>query len=194
MEQPGERAPAPGSLLLVQDLANTVDLESGEDRLRTPADLDAWARQHALPGLAFDAADDLAAALALREALRDACQAHTGTRLPDAAATKLAQLLGAAPLVLAMDAEGGAAVRPAGGLTGTAALTAHLAAGIAAAVADGTWPRLKACAAHNCRWVYYDRSPAGRSRWCTMAICGSRAKMRAYRSRTTEQHPGARRA
>ncbi|MEU6854644.1 CGNR zinc finger domain-containing protein, partial [Actinacidiphila alni] len=28
------------------------------------------------------------------------------------------------------------------------------------------------------------RSPSGRSRWCTMAICGSRAKMRAYRSRT----------
>ncbi|MCZ4122859.1 CGNR zinc finger domain-containing protein [Streptomyces sp. H39-S7] len=184
MEQPGERAPAPGSLLLVQDLANTVELESAEDQLRTPADLEAWARQHALPRLTFDA-DDLAAALVLREALRDACQAHTGTRLPDAAAAKLEQLLGAAPLLLAIDAEGGAAVRPTAGLRGTAALTAHIAAGIAGAVADNTWPRLKACAAHNCRWVYYDRSPAGRSRWCTMAVCGSRAKMRAYRSRAT---------
>lgn len=184
VEQPGERAPAPGLLLLVQDLANTVDLESSEDQLRTPADLDAWARQHALPELAFGAAD-LTDALELREALRDACQAHTGTRLPDAAAAKLEQLLGGAPLVLAIDPEGSAAVRPADGLTGAAALTAHIAAGIASAVADGTWPRLKACAAHNCRWVYYDRSPAGRSRWCTMSVCGSRAKMRAYRSRTT---------
>jgi predicted RNA-binding Zn ribbon-like protein len=184
VEQPGERAPAPGSLLLVQDLANTVDLESAEDELRTPADLAAWAQRHDLPELAFDAAD-LTDALDLREALRDACQSHTGTRLPDAAAAKLEHLLAAARLVLSIDEEGGAAVRPAAGLTGTAALTAHLAAGIAAAVADGTWPRLKACAAHNCRWVYYDRSPAGRSRWCTMAICGSRAKMRAYRSRAT---------
>lgn len=184
MEQPGERAPAPGPLLLVQDLANTVDLESAEDELRTPADLTAWAQRHDLPELAFGAAD-LAAALDLREALRDACQSHTGTRLPDAAAAKLEQLLRSAPLLLAIDAEGGASVRPTDGLTGTAALTAHIAAGIAAAVADGTWPRLKACAAHSCRWVYYDRSPAGRSRWCTMAICGSRAKMRAYRSRTS---------
>lgn len=184
VEQPGERAPAPGLLLLVQDLANTVDLESAEDRLRVPADLDAWARQHDLLDLSFGPAD-LDDVLALREALRDACQAHTGTPLPDPAAAELERLLRAAPLLLAIDAEGGAGVRPADGLTGAAALTAHIAAGIATAVADGTWPRLKACASHSCRWVYYDRSPAGRSRWCTMAICGSRAKMRAYRSRTT---------
>ncbi|WP_251499189.1 CGNR zinc finger domain-containing protein, partial [Actinacidiphila cocklensis] len=62
-----------------------------------------------------------------------------------------------------------------------AELTAAVAAAIVRATADGTWPRLKACAADTCRWVYYDRSPAGRSRWCTMAICGSRAKMRTYR-------------
>ncbi|MFC7546452.1 CGNR zinc finger domain-containing protein [Plantactinospora sp. GCM10030261] len=42
--------------------------------------------------------------------------------------------------------------------------------------------RLKSCAAHPCRWAYYDHSPAGRSRWCTMSICGSRAKMRAFRA------------
>ncbi|MDJ0341278.1 CGNR zinc finger domain-containing protein [Streptomyces sp. H10-C2] len=183
MQQPGERAPAPGPLLLVQDLANTVDIESADDQLRTPADLDTWARDHGLHGPA-SGTTDLADVIALREALRDACQAHTGTDVPEATGTELRRLLGAAPLVLSIDPRGGASLRPAEGLTGAAALTAHLAAGITTAVADGTWPRLKACAAHNCRWVYYDRSPAGRSRWCTMAVCGSRAKMRAYRSRT----------
>ncbi|WP_369931434.1 CGNR zinc finger domain-containing protein [Plantactinospora sp. BC1] len=37
--------------------------------------------------------------------------------------------------------------------------------------------------AHGCRWLHYDRSPAGRSRWCTMGICGSRATTRAHRQR-----------
>ncbi|WP_199853793.1 CGNR zinc finger domain-containing protein [Plantactinospora sp. BB1] len=37
--------------------------------------------------------------------------------------------------------------------------------------------------AHGCRWLHYDRSPAGRSRWCTMGICGSRATMRVHRQR-----------
>lgn len=166
----------------MQDLANTVDLESGDDRLRTVAELDGFARAHGLEGPAFTDAD-LAGVRELREALRDACQAHAGTDLPDASAATLERLLARAPLLLAVDPHGAATLRPAPGLTGAAALTARIAAGIVTAVADGSWPRLKACAAHDCRWVFYDRSPAGRSRWCTMAVCGSRAKMRAYRSR-----------
>jgi predicted RNA-binding Zn ribbon-like protein len=183
VEQPGERHPAPGSLRLVQDLVNTVDLEGGIDELRDPDALTAWARENGAAGAPFDDAD-LADVLVLREALRDVCQAHTGVDVPPAGTQALDGLLSRAPLRLAIDPEGAAAVKPAPGLTGAAALTAHLAAVIAGAVADGTWPRLKSCASDTCRWVYYDRSPSGRSRWCTMSICGSRAKMRAYRNRT----------
>ncbi|WP_093714041.1 CGNR zinc finger domain-containing protein [Actinacidiphila alni] len=183
MEQPGERSPAPGPLRLVQDLVNTVDLEGGTEELGAPEALAAWAGERGVQGPGFDAGG-LADVLVLREALRDVCQAHTGVDVPAGTLEALAALLERAPLRLAVDAEGGAAVRPAAGLTGPAALTAEVAAAVAAAVADGTWARLKACAADTCRWVYYDRSPSGRSRWCTMAICGSRAKMRAYRSRT----------
>ncbi|WP_373299583.1 CGNR zinc finger domain-containing protein [Amycolatopsis acidiphila] len=43
--------------------------------------------------------------------------------------------------------------------------------------------RLKPCTAPGCRWLFYDRSPAGNSVWCNMDICGARHKMRAYRSR-----------
>lgn len=63
------------------------------------------------------------------------------------------------------------------------ALVSRVAAAIAQAHADGTWPRLKACEAPDCHWVYYDRSPAGRGRWCSMAVCGARAKMRRYRAK-----------
>ncbi|MDD1063936.1 CGNR zinc finger domain-containing protein [Streptomyces cocklensis] len=180
MEQPGVRSPAPEALQLVQDLVNTVDLEGGAEELRTTEDAARWARGRGLSGLGYDAGA-LADVLTLREALRDVCTAHTGTDVPAAAAADLERLLARAPLRLAVDAEGRAAVRPADGLGGAAELTAAVAAAIVRATADGTWPRLKACAADTCRWVYYDRSPAGRSRWCTMAICGSRAKMRTYR-------------
>lgn len=183
VEQPGVRSPAPEALQLVQDLVNTVDLEAGADELRTAEDAAGWARGRGLSGLGYDAGA-LADLLTLREALRDVCTAHTGTDVPAAAAAALDGLLERAPLRLAVDTEGGAAVRPAVGLTGAAEVTAAVAAAIVRATADGTWPRLKACAADTCRWVYYDRSPAGRSRWCTMSICGARNKMRKYRARS----------
>jgi len=184
VEQPGERPAAPGPLRLVQDLVNTVDLEQGDDVLSDPEALAAWARrQGADPGRAGFGRAGLADVLELREALRDVCSAHAGAAVPAHRLASLDRLLAAAPLRLAVDAEGGARVVAAPGLAGAAALTARVAEAVAAAVADGTWPRLKTCSMDSCRWAYYDRSPGGRSRWCTMAICGSRAKMRAYRGR-----------
>lgn len=173
---------APPSLALVQDLANTLDIESGQDALAAPGGLAAFLREHGLPP-APAGKRELAAVQRLREALRAACLAHTGHDLPEATERELGALLAAAPLTLTVDVRGEAALGPAPGLTGVAALTARIAAGIATAAADGSWRRLKACEAHDCEWVYYDRSPAGRSRWCSMAVCGSRAKMRTYRAR-----------
>ncbi|MCM2577831.1 CGNR zinc finger domain-containing protein [Streptomyces meridianus] len=183
MRQPGDRSPAPEALALVQDLANTVDVELADDGLRTVADLSAFCAAHGLGRLRFGA-DDVAPARRLREALRDVCRAHAGFDVPAESTAALDDLFGRAPLVLATGPAGEARPVPAPGLDGLPALTARLAAGVLTAVADGTWQRLKACSAPECRWVYYDRSPAGRSRWCTMSLCGSRAKMRAYRDRT----------
>ncbi|BBH64898.1 hypothetical protein ACTI_15830 [Actinoplanes sp. OR16] len=168
-------------MALLQDLANTVDIEAGRETLRTAADLAEFCAAHGLGPLTFDA-EDVPAAIRLREALRDLCEAHTGADAPAGSLGVLDFELSRAALRLTVDATGQATAVPAHGLDGIPALTAHIAAGVLAAVADGTWPRLKACGAHSCRWVYYDRSPGGRSRWCTMSICGSRAKMRAYRS------------
>jgi hypothetical protein len=52
---------------------------------------------------------------------------------------------------------------------------------VAQAQADGTWQRMKACPA--CGWAFYDRSRNRSRTWCTMAICGNRAKARSYRAR-----------
>ena len=41
-----------------------------------------------------------------------------------------------------------------------------------------TYERLKYCDA--CDWLFEDQTRNGRRRWCDMAVCGSRAKSRAY--------------
>ena len=76
-------------------------------------------------------------------------------------------------------ADGSAALTPADDRS----LPARVAAAVAEALVAGTWTRLKACEAADCHWAYYDRSPAGRGRWCSMQVCGARAKMRRYRAK-----------
>ena len=51
------------------------------------------------------------------------------------------------------------------------------------AMLDGSWSRLKAC--RNCCWSFYDYSPNRSATWCSMQLCGNRAKTRAYRKRKT---------
>ncbi len=150
-------------------LVNTLDLESGADTLDAP-------EQRTRLGLARDA---VPAARELRESLRAALLAHAG-HPPHAPVTPLGKLLAGAPLVVTVDAaDGSAALAPAR----DGSLTARVAAAVAEALVAGTWQRLKACEAAGCHWAYYDRSPAGRGRWCSMQVCGARAKMRRYRAK-----------
>jgi predicted RNA-binding Zn ribbon-like protein len=44
--------------------------------------------------------------------------------------------------------------------------------------------RIRVCASPTCSARFYDRSPAGRRRWCSMALCGNEAKARRYRERS----------
>ncbi|AJE41006.1 CGNR zinc finger domain-containing protein [Streptomyces nodosus] len=164
-----ERPPAPGGLALVEALVNTVDLETGADRLDTPE------------GRAEFGVDEgeLADVRALRESLRAVCLAHAG-HPPHRAVTPLGELLAGAPLYVAVDArDGSAALAPAQ----DGPLLSRVAAAVAEALTAGTWLRLKACELPECHWAYYDRSPAGKGRWCSMSVCGARAKMRRYRAK-----------
>ncbi|MFF1723636.1 CGNR zinc finger domain-containing protein [Streptomyces sviceus] len=164
-----ERSPAPGGLALVEALVNTVDLESGADSLDT-------AEGRARFGITEG---ELAQARELRESLRVALLAHAG-HPPHQAVTPLGELLAAAPLFLTVaTADGSAALAP----VDARPLLSRVAAAVAESLVAGTWLRLKACEAVDCHWAYYDRSPAGRGRWCSMQVCGARAKMRRYRAK-----------
>jgi predicted RNA-binding Zn ribbon-like protein len=165
-----ERSPAPGGLALVESLVNTLDIESGADTLDTT-------EGRASFGLG---PQDLAAARELRESLRAVLLAHAG-HPPHRAVTPLGTLLARTPLYLYVDdRDGSAALAPA---ADGAPLFSQVAAAVAEALVAGSWARLKACEAVTCHWAYYDRSPAGRGRWCSMQVCGARAKMRRYRAK-----------
>ena len=43
--------------------------------------------------------------------------------------------------------------------------------------------RIRRCSADGCGMVFHDESRTGTRRWCSMARCGNRAKVRAFRER-----------
>jgi predicted RNA-binding Zn ribbon-like protein len=77
----------------------------------------------------------------------------------------------------------GSAVRLEATAPGVAGALGTLVGIVYTAMADGTWPRLKACQRDVCGWLFYDRSRNHSARWCQMAVCGNRTKTRAYRAR-----------
>jgi predicted RNA-binding Zn ribbon-like protein len=200
---------APGRLATVQAFVNTLDLEQGTDEISSPSALDAWLRSAGLPVSAVGQSGpgELAVAVELREALRGVLRSHvthsrpagpdvTGKPGPPAkpstlqkpsataqrdAATRLAELSSAMRARISADADGG--VRVVAGDSGSRAALAELLLIAAESRTLGTWTRLKVCSADDCQWAFYDRSPTRSGCWCSMQICGSRAKSRAYRSR-----------
>lgn len=173
--QPGGRAPAPAPLDLVQDFVNTEIPDWNRDDISTPAELRVWLRARGLSAGDEVDAELYVAARALRSALRELALANTLGEQPGAARRGvLDAALGAFPVVLRTSDEG-----PTTRADGLAAVVAAVAAGRA----DGTWERLKACRQETCGWLFYDASRNRSSSWCSMQICGSREKQRAYRRR-----------
>ena len=180
---PGSRAPAPGSLHLVQALVNTVSVELGRDLLHSQQRAAEWLATAGLRPASVDLTEpELAALVELREAIRGVLAAHTDHHDDPAAAGRLNMALARCRLAVTVDAAGDGRLASADHDPFARAL-GGVAIAIADAAARGTWPRLKACPGDLCGWAFYDRSSSGRSRWCSMQLCGARSKMRAHRSR-----------
>lgn len=62
----------------------------------------------------------------------------------------------------------------------------QLAEAAAQLLEDGPAERLGRCAGEGCVLLFLDVSKTGRRRWCSMAGCGNRAKVRAHYHRTRE--------
>jgi predicted RNA-binding Zn ribbon-like protein len=174
---------APDGLDLVIDFVNSLDVEAGEDALRTPDDLGAWLASRSLTQTAAKSPGDadLRRAIRLREALRALMLANNGAAQDDRAAAELERTARRGDLGVHFTAGATMSLEPAGGDIDGA--LARLLVPVAHAIGDGSWQRVKACRADDCAWAFYDRSRNRSGVWCDMAVCGNRTKVRAYRGR-----------
>ena len=174
----------PHNLQLVIDFVNTLDVEAGEDRTDTPARLTTWLQEQGLraggePALG---ASEFEEAIDLRESLRTVLLAHNDRALePGETARRLEEVAERGRLSVRFGDGGAIEIAPrAEGFDG---VLAQLLVPVTHAAMDGTWARVKACVADDCQWAFWDSSRNRSGRWCDMAVCGNREKVRTYRSR-----------
>jgi predicted RNA-binding Zn ribbon-like protein len=179
-----------GTLCL--DLANSADWDQDgapvdpehNDVLRSVEMLETWARRLGLLGDGAGSLDELQRIRDLRNALHRLFSAVAGAREPDAGDLRMlheafAEATGVGELERGADSwqwtwphDDPRRVRFA------------VAADAVALLGDQQrLPRLARCPGHECGWLFLDRS--GRRRWCSMATCGSREKMRRLYARRT---------
>jgi predicted RNA-binding Zn ribbon-like protein len=173
---------APGRLSLLQRFVNSVDLETGEDELTSPEALRDWLTERGL----MDAGDrataaDLKRALDVREGLRALLLQNAGLPLDPERVERLDAAVARAGLRMRFEAGAEPALEPDARAVDGA--IGRFMAIVAAAVEDGSWPRLKACHREECFWAYYDHSKNRSGRWCKMETCGNIEKARAFRER-----------
>jgi predicted RNA-binding Zn ribbon-like protein len=185
---------APMPLCVIEEFINTRRRDS--DEIGTPQQLTEWLHARGLiPGDAVVNVEQRDRAERIREGLRALIAENNAEPVssprPDglnpAARAELAELARDFPLML------DATVLPPRLMARTRepvdAALAGLLAVVAEAVAAGTWTRLKACREPSCRWAYYDYSRNRRRTWCSMDICGNRAKARASHHRKSTARP-----
>jgi predicted RNA-binding Zn ribbon-like protein len=186
--QPGGRAPAPGDLALVQAYINSFfDLEGewGADLFATPGGLASWLADHGLMpyGTTLRAADRTRA-VAVREGLRTLAAENHAARPPtDANLAEINRAAAGARVEVLLDPDGPRFAATGMGLDRALGVVLAMTG---TAMLNGTWKRLKACPGDHCGWAFYDHSRNQTGRWCSMSVCGGRAKARAHYRRHRE--------
>ncbi|WP_017537567.1 MULTISPECIES: CGNR zinc finger domain-containing protein [Nocardiopsis] len=175
------RPPAPEDLLVIEEFCNSARLLYGEDSLSGLEGARSWLHEHGhiQAGCALDSGG-LSFLVRVRETVRDHLE---GRQEAHARLSALSEQLLGPPR---WDGQGRATLPEAAG-DPVHAVAARVVAALALGRFAGRSARLKVCRSPECRWVYYDRSPANNGSWCSMEVCGARHKMRSYRGRRSDQ-------
>jgi predicted RNA-binding Zn ribbon-like protein len=184
-------SPAPEALEMVRKFVNTWHKEEGWDLLDTPERAVVWlVGAGLLPDSARLTEVDRERTVALREAFRTLLLANSGETVRDRDTSSALRVVNGAASragISPVFGSGDVTFRPAA--KGVDAALGQLLAIVIAAMADGTWSRLKVCASDECLWAFYDHARNRSGRWCEMAVCGNREKVRTYRKRTASTRP-----
>ena len=183
MEMSEEITATPAGVKLIEDFVNTNELDEVDgEKLRDPGALDDWlCERDLLPAGTRVTGDDLKSALAVREALRSLLLANNGAPVDPGAVSTLNAAAERSHLRVSFSPDGRAQLVP-DDPDVPGALSRILAVAYTA-MADESWERLKACRLDDCQWAFYDHSKNRSRTWCSMKVCGNRAKARAYRER-----------
>lgn len=168
---------------LVIDFVNTAGFGPDREDLPTPAALAAWLAVHGLEPGTRVSMSDWAEARAVREAVRDLLSAHNEVEADVPRATAVLDAAAQRAGLGIRFADGVARAEPSA--RGVRGALGRILAEVSAGMADGTWERVKACRATDCRWAFLDTAKNHSRAWCSMQSCGNRAKVAAYRERHT---------
>jgi predicted RNA-binding Zn ribbon-like protein len=167
------------------DLVNTRRDREGEgiEYLGAPGDLGEWLRAAGEPAGRVDEALT-AEAIELREAIDAGVRAAiAGEGMPRAALRTINRWLATLPEKPPRLRESGGRIRLDAGTQGNGPrdALARLALDAARLLGGEEATRLRICPGDGCGGRFLDQSPAGRRRWCSMAVCGNRHKAATHR-------------
>ena len=167
---------------LVRDYVNTFDFETGVDQLSSADGLATWFSEQGLADdLVEPTGEELADAVAVREAIRELLLAHNGVDADAEAASKTLEDAGRAAQLGVRFENGVPVLAPEG--DGARAAIGRIVGTVAGLAPTDEWKRLKTCRDDTCRVVFYDKSRNRSRAWCSMEVCGNREKARSFRQR-----------
>jgi predicted RNA-binding Zn ribbon-like protein len=151
------------------------------DEFQTTEGANTWLVSHGLQDPGIELSDEvLRRLIALRELLRDLAVANTHGPLTAAQVEALNELARSYPMVVEFDADANVVLRP---VKAPEQASGRLLAILFDVMHDGSWQRLKRCPGTGCPFTFYDSSRNRTGTWCSMAVCGNRAKVRNYQAR-----------
>nr|WP_225953499.1 CGNR zinc finger domain-containing protein [Kibdelosporangium phytohabitans] len=156
-----------------------ADDPHAREEIGTPEALSAWWQAQGLTELHVTN-DDVVEAHVMREGLRALLAEHNEAAGPDDEDAVVAMRTLAAELRLQVDDT--TVLRPTDSGTARTGL-AWLLAAMTLGRANGSWTRLKVCADSNCREAFRDTTRNRSRTWCSMQVCGARAKQRTFATR-----------
>jgi predicted RNA-binding Zn ribbon-like protein len=180
-------------LFLADDLAlDFVNTKFGVgDGRREWLDSDArvldWLQRAGLPTLKFKAKARrgalLDAALALRESARGLIEKRKDGAIGNPAVLNRLLALDSSYSQLVWSKQLSARREQQRRVTSIEGLLVPVAQAVATLIAEADFSLLRECESADCTVWFYDRTKSHRRRWCSMALCGNRMKVAAFRAR-----------
>jgi predicted RNA-binding Zn ribbon-like protein len=180
-------------LFLADDLAlDFVNTKFGVgDGRREWFDSDArvldWLQRAGLPTLKFKAKARrgalLDAALALRESARGLIEKRKDGAIGNPAVLNRLLALDSSYSQLVWSKQLSARREQQRRVTSIEGLLVPVAQAVATLIAEADFSLLRECESADCTVWFYDRTKSHRRRWCSMALCGNRMKVAAFRAR-----------